>query len=192
MLDRRRRADDQQHERREVGDSEFVGIAQVDRAALGRVDHCDDAADQVIDITEAARLLAIPVDRYRVAGECLADEVGDDPAVVGAHTRAVGVEYPDHADVDPAGPAVCEGHCLSESLRLVVDAPRADGIDVSPVILGLRMLRVVADTNIYVSAFMFGGLPGLFLDLAFQRAFTLLISPALLDELDEKLAASSR
>ena len=49
------------------------------------------------------------------------------------------------------------------------------------------MIRVVADTNIYVSAFMFGGLPGLFLDLAFQRAFTLLISPALLDELDEKL-----
>ncbi len=49
------------------------------------------------------------------------------------------------------------------------------------------MIRVVADTNIYVSAFMFGGLPGLFLDLALQRAFTLLTSSALLDELDEKL-----
>jgi len=49
------------------------------------------------------------------------------------------------------------------------------------------MIRVVADTNIYVSAFMFGGLPGLFLDLALQRTFTLLTTPILLDELDEKL-----
>lgn len=49
------------------------------------------------------------------------------------------------------------------------------------------MIRVVADTNIYISALMFNGLPGIFLDLAFQRAFTLISSGVLLDELDEKL-----
>ena len=49
------------------------------------------------------------------------------------------------------------------------------------------MIRVVADTNIYISALMFGGLPGVFLDLAFQQAFTLVASNVLLDELDEKL-----
>jgi putative PIN family toxin of toxin-antitoxin system len=49
------------------------------------------------------------------------------------------------------------------------------------------MIRVVVDTNVYISALMFGGLPGSFLDLAFLRLFVLLISPALLDELDEKL-----
>jgi putative PIN family toxin of toxin-antitoxin system len=49
------------------------------------------------------------------------------------------------------------------------------------------MSRVVLDTNVYVSALMFGGLPGSLLDLAFLRSFTLLISPVLLDELDEKL-----
>lgn len=49
------------------------------------------------------------------------------------------------------------------------------------------MIRVVADTNIYISALMFGGLPGSFLDLAFLRSFQLVTSPALLDELDEKL-----
>ena len=36
---------------------------------------------------------------------------------------------------------------------------------------------------------MFGGLPGSFLDLALMNAFTLVTSPALLDELDEKLRA---
>ena len=49
------------------------------------------------------------------------------------------------------------------------------------------MIRVVADTNIYISALMFGGLPGTFLDFAFSRAFTLVASRAILDELDEKL-----
>jgi putative PIN family toxin of toxin-antitoxin system len=51
------------------------------------------------------------------------------------------------------------------------------------------MSRVVLDTNVYISALMFGGLPGSLLDLAFLRAFTLVISPALLDELEEKLRA---
>ncbi len=49
------------------------------------------------------------------------------------------------------------------------------------------MTRVVADTNIFISALMFGGVPGSFLDLAFQSTFLLVTSLALLDELDEKL-----
>lgn len=49
------------------------------------------------------------------------------------------------------------------------------------------MTRVVADTNVYVSALMFGGLPGIFLDLALLESFTLVASAVLLDELDEKL-----
>ena len=48
-------------------------------------------------------------------------------------------------------------------------------------------MRVVADTNVFISALMFGGLPGRFLKLALDRRFTLVISTALLDELDEKL-----
>lgn len=49
------------------------------------------------------------------------------------------------------------------------------------------MIRVVADTNIFISALMFGGVPGTFLDLAFQGSFLLVTSSILLDELDEKL-----
>ncbi len=37
-------------------------------------------------------------------------------------------------------------------------------------------MRVVADTNVLISAVMFGGLPGIFLDLALRREFTLLTS----------------
>lgn len=49
------------------------------------------------------------------------------------------------------------------------------------------MIRVVFDTNVYISALMFGGLPGSLLDLAFLQSFLVVISPALLAELDEKL-----
>jgi putative PIN family toxin of toxin-antitoxin system len=54
------------------------------------------------------------------------------------------------------------------------------------------MIRVVADTNIFVSAIMFGGLPGAFLDLALRGSFSLVISDALLNELDEKLRLKFR
>ena len=49
------------------------------------------------------------------------------------------------------------------------------------------MSRVVLDTNVYISALLFGGLPGDLLEVAFLRSFRLIVSPALLDELDEKL-----
>jgi putative PIN family toxin of toxin-antitoxin system len=49
------------------------------------------------------------------------------------------------------------------------------------------MMRVVADTNIFISALMFGGLPGEFLDLALAGIFDLVSSTTLLDELEEKL-----
>lgn len=48
-------------------------------------------------------------------------------------------------------------------------------------------MRVVADTNVFLSALLFGGLPGEFLRLALTRKLALVTSAALLDELDEKL-----
>ena len=49
------------------------------------------------------------------------------------------------------------------------------------------MIRVVLDTNIYISALMFGGKPGSVFELAMLRAFVTLISIPLLEELEEKL-----
>ncbi len=49
------------------------------------------------------------------------------------------------------------------------------------------MIHVVADTNVLLSAIMFGGLPGTFLELALLGSLSLVTSAVLLDELEEKL-----
>ena len=46
------------------------------------------------------------------------------------------------------------------------------------------MLRVVADTNIYISAFNFGGLPSKILELAPEGHILLFISAPILQELE--------
>lgn len=48
-------------------------------------------------------------------------------------------------------------------------------------------MRVVIDTNVYISALLFGGLPGEVFDKALARSFETLISLDLLEELEEKL-----
>jgi uncharacterized protein len=53
-------------------------------------------------------------------------------------------------------------------------------------------MRVVIDTNVFISALMFGGLPGALLDLALIKPFTMLTSEVLLDELHEKLCGKFR
>jgi putative PIN family toxin of toxin-antitoxin system len=49
------------------------------------------------------------------------------------------------------------------------------------------LIRATVDTNIFISALLFGGVPGRFLALALAGSVRLVTSPALLDELDEKL-----
>ena len=64
----------------------------------------------------------------------------------GAHARAVGVEDPDDRRVHALLVVVRHRQRLGVALRLVVDAARADRVDVAPVGLGLRVhLRVAVD-----------------------------------------------
>ena len=97
-----------------------------------------------LHIAEAARLLAVAVDGQRLAAQGLADEVGHDAAVVQAHARAIGVEDAHDARLHAVRAVVGHGHGLGKALGLVVDAARADRVDVAPVAFLLRMHHRVA------------------------------------------------
>jgi putative PIN family toxin of toxin-antitoxin system len=49
------------------------------------------------------------------------------------------------------------------------------------------LIRVAVDTNILISALQYGGVPGEFLDRAFQDEFLIVTSTVLLLELEDKL-----
>ena len=106
----------------------------------------DQAADQVVDVAEAAGLGAVAEDGDRLALHRLADEGRDRAAVVRAHPRPVGVEDPDDRGVDALLAVVGHRQRLGVALRLVVDAAGADRVDVAPVGLRLRVhLRIAVD-----------------------------------------------
>ena len=69
---------------------------------------------------------------------------GHGAAVAQPHARAVGVEDADDLRVDAVKAVVGHRHRLGEALGLVVDAARADRVDVAPVGLLLRVLERVA------------------------------------------------
>ena len=71
-------------------------------------------------------------------------EVRDHAPVVEGHPRPVGVEDAADADLEAVLAAVVKRQALGGALPLVVAGALADGVDVAPVGLGLRVLERVA------------------------------------------------
>ena len=119
-------------ERGELGDGEFFGIAEIDRAGegLGGVHGEHEAADHVVDVAEGAGLAAVAVDGDVLVPERLHDEVGDDAPVVRVHARPVGVEDAHDLDVDRVLAVIVEEQRLGDALAFVVAGARPDRIDV--------------------------------------------------------------
>ncbi len=100
------------------------------------------------DYTVVNRYSSRPIQRLAIERSCerLAQEGRDRAAVVRAHARAVGVEDADDRGVDALLAVVGHRQRLGVALGLVVDAARADRVDVAPVGLRLRVdLRVAVD-----------------------------------------------
>ena len=124
----------------------LVRVAEVDRKMLARLGEQDDPADQVVDVTEAPRLRAVAEHRDRLPVQGLAQKRRDRAPVVRPHPAAVGVEDPHDPGVDALLAVVRHHQRLGVALGLVVHPSRTDGIDVSPVGLGLRVhLRIAVD-----------------------------------------------
>ncbi len=129
---------------RQLVDGVLDRTADVHRRGDRRVEQGEEPADLVVDVGERPGLAAVAVDRQRLAAQRLHDQVRHRPPVVGTHPRPEGVEDPHDAHVEVVVAVVRRGHRLGVALGLVVDAARADRVDVAPVRLGLRVHERVA------------------------------------------------
>src|SRR5438105_1274840 len=127
------RAGHLQDDVRELEQGELLRVAEVDGIVLVAHREQVEAADQVVDEAEAARLRALAEYRQRLAVERLAHERRDRPAVVRPHPRAVRVEDPRDRRIDSLLPVVGHGHRLRIPLRLVVYTSGSDRVHVAPV-----------------------------------------------------------
>jgi hypothetical protein len=75
VLDRRRHARHLPYRHGQLADGELARVAQVDRSGLIGVEHGQEAAHEVVHVTEAVGLLAVTVDGGRAAAQRLGDEV---------------------------------------------------------------------------------------------------------------------
>ncbi len=71
-------------------------------------------------------------------------KAGHHASVAQAHAGSVGVEDANDLGVDPMVAVVSHGDGLGEALGLIINAARADRVDVAPVILLLRMDQGIA------------------------------------------------
>ena len=121
-----------------------MGVADIDRFVFLTAGEAPDALDEIGDVGEAACLGAIALDSERFTAEGLTAEGRDDAAVIEAHAGTVGIEDADDFGIDAMEAVIGHGHGLGEAFGFVVDAARADGVDVAPVCFGLGMDEGVA------------------------------------------------
>lgn len=124
-----------QHNCRQLPNSEFSGVSQIDRPekACFIIHHPYHAFNEIVDVLERSRLFPFPVDGDGIAPQRLADEVGYDPAVVRVHERTVCVENADDADVRSFMAMVIEHEAFRATLSLIVACSDSNGVDVAPV-----------------------------------------------------------
>ena len=105
-----------------------------------------DSVDQIGNVAETARLFSRAVNGDGLPGQRLINEIRQGAAVIEAHARPVGVEDADDVRVQALGAVIGHHHGFRKALGFVVNAARADRVDIAPVGFRLR-----ADVRIAVT-----------------------------------------
>ena len=124
----------------ELQNGELVAVTDVDRPSVVAVHEKDEAVDEIVDVLERPRLRTVAVNRHILTLERLDNEVGDDTAIVGIHARTKGVEDTGDTDIDAILTHIAVREGLGDTLALVVACTRTDAVDMTPVVLPLRVL----------------------------------------------------
>ena len=102
-----------------------------------------NAFDEVGNITETPRLFSVAINRQRHPAQRLKNEVRQCAAVVQTHPRPIGIEDSHDARVHFMIAVIRHGHGFGKALGFIINAARANGVHVSPVVFVLwRNFRV--------------------------------------------------
>src|SRR5262249_20646537 len=105
-----------------------------------------DSFDQVTDVTETSGLLTIAADGEILPQERLFHKVGDYAAIVQLQSGTVSIENSHDPGVQVMITVVGHGSSFGKAFSFVIDGPRTDGIDPSPVGFFLRILLRISVT----------------------------------------------
>ena len=121
---------------------ERLRTAHVERAneIVSERHHAHETVDEITYVAEGADLRAVTEHRDVLLLLRLADETADHAAVVWVHAGPVGVEDADYLESQVMLTVVDEEESFRTPLPLIAAAARADGIDVSPILLGVSTL----------------------------------------------------
>jgi hypothetical protein len=122
----------------------LIWIADVHRERVVSIHELHQSFDEIVDILERARLLAIAVDGDVLALQCLDDEVAHDAAVVGVHAGSEGVEDASYAHLCVSLGVIGVHHGLRHALAFIIASAGTDRIHMAPIALLLRMYFWVA------------------------------------------------
>ena len=106
-------------------DGVLARVPQIHRtnAIIRTLHQRHESVDEVIHITETARLTPIPIDREIVPLESLHDEVADHTPVLGMHVRSIGIKNAGHFDLEVVLTVVIEKQRFRTALPLIVARP---------------------------------------------------------------------
>src|SRR6266568_6399942 len=139
-------ARDRDYAMRAFENCELVGVADVHRKVLVGLRQSQESFYFIADVTEAAGLRAVAIHGEVVATQGLLHEIWNYTAIVQLHAWAVSIEDPCDPCVHSMVAVIGHGKGFGESLGLVVNRARTDGIDVAPVGFLLRVFEWIAVT----------------------------------------------
>ena len=122
-------------------DRKLTRIAKIDRTrhVLAAFHHSDKTIDEIVDITETPRLLAISIERDVIPAQRLHNEVRHDAAIIRMHARAIRIEDPRNFDVELMLPVIVKEQRLRAAFAFIVTRPRPDRVHIAPIAFFLRM-----------------------------------------------------
>jgi len=135
----RRRSGHFEHQFRALQHRELGWVADIYRPDNIGICKLHDAIDFVGNVTEAARLGTVAIHGKIFPAKRLLHEIRNYAAIVKLKARTVSIENSYNSNINLEVAVECSDCRFGEPLRLIVNRPRADGIHVPPVSLGLWM-----------------------------------------------------